>query len=178
MTDLMSYFPYYYENSPEFRALQEAYGPECESVRAAVEDFKAQLVLSTATWGLQYWESAFGLTPDRSLSYEARRENVRAKWRSRGVVTKEKVRLVAESFAGGEVDVQVDAQNYLVSIKFVGLLGVPANIDGLTRTLDEIIPAHLIWNYIYTYNTWGDLAPYTWENVASYTWGGVKEADL
>lgn len=176
--DLMKYFPDYYENSPDFQALQAAYAPECEGVRGSVEDIKAQLVLSTATWGLPFWELPFGLIPDDTLSYEVRRENVRAKWRGRGVVKCEKVRMVAESFAGGEVEVVQDAKNFYLAIKFVGLLGIPANINGLTKILGEILPAHLIWEYIYTFNTWGDLAPYTWGSVAAHTWGSIKEEDL
>lgn len=180
MRDLMHYFPDFYENSREFAALQKAYGAECGELLRCVEAFKAQLVLHTATWGLLLWEKAFGVQTDLSQSFEIRRENVRAKWRARGIVDAEKIQTVAEAFANGQVEVQQDARQYYVGIRFSGMLGIPRNIRGLTTALGELMPAHLYWNYIFVFNTWGDvnLAPLTWGDAGAYTWGGIREVEL
>ena len=72
---------------------------------------------------------------------------------------------VAESFSNGAVDVLEYPAEYRFEIKFTGTLGIPPNLDDLSAALEEIKPAHLAYDYIILYRTWGELEEKTWDEI-------------
>lgn len=81
---------------------------------------------------------------------------------------------VASSYSNGEVDVIEDNANYRFIIKFVGVKGIPANMADLTLTIEEIKPAHLAFEFEFTYLTWNEFDNYSktsdeWDNL-NLTW--------
>lgn len=178
MRDLIERLPPFYRNSPEMVTIQASLTGLARELWADRNDWAEQLCPDTATWGLSIWEEAVGIPTDRTRPYAYRRSRVIAKLRGAGTTTVAKIKSVAESFSGGEVEVIEDAAHYRVSIKFTGTLGVPPNMDDLTATLREILPAHLGWSYEIVWNLWRDIAPFTWAEIASLDWDGVKEEDL
>jgi len=47
-------------------------------------------------------------------------------------------------------------------------------MSDLTKTIEEIKPAHLNYEYQYTYNVWNFLASRVWNDLAHYTWEQVR----
>lgn len=158
MRELMSYLPPCYEGSPESIAIQDAIQPEIRLLWEARDDLLLQLDPNTATWGLRYWEEAFGLTTSEALPITLRRNRVIARIRGRGTTTPAVLKSVVETFCPGcEVSIVEHFGQYVVEIRLtITDQGVEDN-DGLVDELNLIMPAHLGWGFSYTIETNGGI---------------------
>lgn len=148
MRELMSYLPELYEHSPEMIAIQQAIEPELRLAWNKRDDLLLQLDPHTATWGLVYWENAFGLTSNEALPLELRRNRVLARLRGMGTTTKERLKSVVETFCPGcAVSVREHYREYLVEIGLTITNQAIEDSNGLTETLQLIMPAHLVWGF-------------------------------
>jgi acetolactate synthase small subunit len=147
---------------------------EIDKLKECIDDLVNNLYVQTATWGLDYFEEELGIDTDISKSYEERREKILAKKRGSGTSTKAMIKNTAEAFSGGEVDVIENFEDYSFIVKFVGIKGIPKNIEDFKEMIDEIKPAHLAYILEYTYMTWEefDRYNYTWEewDAKNLTW--------
>lgn len=175
---LLEMLPPYYGGSPEVIEFQSAVSKETDQAQKAAADLLLQLNVDTATWGLGLWEKAFGLKTEITEPYDYRRSRVKAKLRAQGTTTVALIKSVSESYSNGAVDVIEHPAAYALDIKFVGTIGIPPNMDDLTASLREIMPAHLHWDYIIIYNTWDAVGKHTWSELATHTWAALKESDL
>lgn len=172
--DLLKYLPLYWHSINEMAEIQESLGHEVGLLLWNVDDLDRQRHLETATWGLNLWEKDYGLSTDVNKSYEFRRERIRAKKRGNGTTTKQQIINAASAFAGGEATViELPAENRFI-VKFIGLKGIPGNMADLSATIDEIKPAHLTYEYEYTYNWWEALKDKTWENCSTLSWNQLR----
>lgn len=178
MRALIARYPDFYAGSPEFVDLQDALEPEALALWTAQGGLMDQLCVNTATWGLQYWEKTLGIPVEQGKDLEYRRSRIRSKLRGSGVTTVALIESVAESYTNGEVAVKEYPEQFRLEIKFVGTIGIPPNMEDLTASLREIVPAHLQWDYIIVYNTWEAVGAITWGALTAMTWGDVKESDL
>ncbi len=174
MRALIGRYPDFYMGSPEFVEMQEALEPEVLELWTAQGGLMDQLCVNTATWGLQYWERTLGITVEQGKDLEYRRSRIRSKLRGSGVTTVALIESVAESFSNGDVAVTEFPQAYRLEIKFVGTIGIPPNLEDLTASLREILPAHLAWDYVMVYNTWDMTARHTWDELRQRSWDDVK----
>ena len=119
-------------------------------IEQAIESGENQYFVLKATWGLVYWEQELGLPSDFSKTIEERRSIIMSKLRSFGnglpVIKK-----VAESFGNGEVAVTERFSEYTVVISFVGMYGVPSNLEDVKQALRNVIPAHLAVEFTFRY---------------------------
>lgn len=171
-------YPSFWRLSPETVAIWEALGSETDALRADLRDLLDQCNVQTATWGLDLWEKQLGLPTEAGKDLSYRRSRIISKLRGTGTVTVAMVQNVAESYVNGEVEVAEYPARYHFDIKFVGIRGIPPNMDDLTAALEEIRPAHLTYAYVYTYNTYGDLAGHTYGQLAAYTHQELREEAL
>lgn len=175
---LMDLLPERYTGSAETVAFQEAFQPELDSLWAARNDLLLQLDPRTATWSLDLWESAFGIPVDSSKDIEHRRTRVISKIRGSGTTTVALIKSVSESFANGEVEVDEIYSEYRLEIRFVGQIGIPPNLEDLRTALQDIIPAHLAWEFIINYFRHEQLRPYTHGELAAFAHNAIREGDL
>lgn len=169
--DLMELLTPHYEENETMKELQSIIGREVEKIATNKDIAINQGFVETATILLSRWEKIFGLEIDVSKSNEFRRERIKAKIRGQGTTTKQMIVDVASSFSNGEVEVIEDFPNYKFKIKFVGVKGIPANLTDLTITINEIKPAHLSFEYEFTFVTWNEFDSYnkTWNE-----WDGLN----
>lgn len=172
--DLMKYVPRYYNESNVVKNIFDAYEKELAFLHWQIDDLQDQFFIDTATWGLDIWEKEWGIHTDHSKPYEERREVVKAKMRGRGTTTKEMIKNVAEAFSGGEVEVIEDNENYSFTIQFVGIKGIPRNMQDLINTLKIIKPAHLGYTFKYTFTVWNMVSHLTWGEVKTQTWNELR----
>lgn len=165
---LMSYLEGY-EASPDMTAFQEGIQPEADLMWESRTDLLNQLNPKTATWGLDKWEEAYGIPIDTSKDAEYRRTRIVSKIRGNGTTTVELIRTVSESFSNGTVDVVELFGEYRVEVRFTGSIGIPPNMDDLADALNEVMPAHLAWEFIIYYRTHLMLAANTHEFLSAYT---------
>lgn len=172
--NLMNNLPSFYNASDVVVDIENAIGIEGEELKQATQDLFNQLFIDTATWGLRYWERYLNIQTDISKPYDYRRTVIKSKLRGSGTTTVAMIKNVAESFSNGTVDVIENSSNYSFTIKFVGTLGVPPNLEDFKKVIEEIKPAHLAVNYEFTYLTWSEFDNYnkTWDEWDSLnlTW--------
>lgn len=172
--DLIRYLPPYWHVYDEMIELQKALGYEIGALYANQTLASDQMFLDTAEEALALWEQDFGLDSDSRKSTVFRRERVRSKLRGAGTTTKKMIEIMAASFAGGEVEVIEVPDEYRFIVKFVGVKGVPANMADLEAAIEEIKPAHLTFEFAYSYNWWDTLKDRTWNSMSTYTWEQVR----
>ena len=79
---------------------------------------------------------------------------------------------VAQAFSGGEVDILENFSDYSFIVQFIGIKGIPKNMQGLIDMIETIKPAHLGYSFKYTYTVWNFLSKLTWQN--NKTWDDLK----
>ncbi|ETT55175.1 hypothetical protein BSK66_31350 [Paenibacillus odorifer] len=172
--DLMKYLPAYYKGVQEIEELQKSLGIEIYGLTTRAQEVLDQAYVETATWSLARWETELGLSSDPSKSYVSRREMIKAKRRGTGTTTPEMIQRTASAFAGGDVSVEEVPGEYRFTVRFIGILGIPPNMAGLIQILDEIKPAHLAYEFAYTYTYWDSLKAITWNNANAGTWNDLR----
>lgn len=177
--NLIEQYQYFYSKSKIFSVIQEILGEECDKDRADYEDLLNQFFIETATWGIYKWEEFAGIpTPAEYVDIETRRSNVLAALRSRDTTTKEKIRVVSESYANGECEVIEENDKYIFHIKFVGVRGIPKRIDELRKSIERIKPAHLDFDFIFTFLTWEEFDSYNYTcnewDALNLTWDSLE----
>ncbi|THF78087.1 DUF2313 domain-containing protein [Cohnella fermenti] len=156
------------------KALQATIAEEAGMQRFAADETLRQLFVSTATWGLDRWEDELGLGIDSSKTVERRREQVTAALRGVGTTTSAAIVSAAAAFSGGEVRVTEYSSEYRFEIQFIGVKGIPANMQGFLAMLEAIKPAHLVYSIKYTYTTWDQLSGLLWSDAGLKTWNELK----
>lgn len=152
--DLKRYIPEEIYNLPEIKAIYDAQGAELGSLLYYIDNIKKQFRIDTATWGLVYWENKYGIETNFNLSYEERREILKAKKRGQGTCTIKMIKNAAEAFSGGECNVIENTGPYEFTIQFIGIKGIPRNLQAFKNMLEDIKPAHLDYKFKYTYTNW------------------------
>lgn len=172
--DLLHYLPPYWHQVVEMVAMQRALG--CQSGRFLydMKKTKEQGNISSATWGLDLWEKDYGLMTDHDKSFVFRRERLLAKMRGMGTTTLQSIINMASAFAGGEAKIIEYPSEYRFVIRFVGVKGVPANMNDLIASVEEIKPAHLAYSFEYTYNNWNMLSQLRWMDLKPYAWNQIR----
>ena len=167
---IISYVPDFLIELPEMAAIYRAQARELARFSVEREDVLNQFNIDTATWGLRLHEIKYGIEYDPSQDDESRKETLKAAKRGRGTATTDRIKLLAESFSGGKVDVERHDEDEYFNIKFVGTTGIPKNIDQFKSMIEKFKPAHLAVNYIYNYNTWKDILDNfnSWDEVMKY----------
>lgn len=148
---LTDQLPERYLNSPEVGAAAGILWVLGEAFRDCVLDWLEQLIIDTATWGLKYWEQAYGITPQSTDTVEERRGSVKAKMRSPQTVTAAMLENLINSYINGQSVVTELPRQHKVQIRFNGDYGVPSNMASLTAALLEVLPSHVAYEYLYRY---------------------------
>ena len=164
MESLIKYMPKYYKKVKEIVSLQETIERTVNDEQFLKEILRQKFV-QNATWSLETWEKIFDLTTDLTLSNEARRENIIAKMQAGKTTTIKMPETMAEVFSGGKCEVIEVNNEYFFYIKFIGIYGIPANMDGFIKAIERVKPAHLGFKFIYSYMTWDEFDRYnkTWD---------------
>ena len=117
-------------------------------------------------------ESDVGLPVDEEIDIETRRSRILSRLRGTGTVTKTMIKNVANSFVNGEIEVIEYADKYMFAIKFISKKGVPYNLNDIKSVIEEIKPAHLALEIIFTYRLWQDVLEKLsdWQTVRQNTW--------
>ena len=164
---LINKLPSFYDNGIT-KPIQNSFTVEANLINDEVDNTLNQFFVDSATYGLDYWERMLGI-PKNNFDYIIRRENIKAKMRSRGTTTISVIKNICEAYSNAEVDVVVNHADYSFVINFIGSIGVPGAFDELDKTINEIKPCHLAHSYKFNYNTHRDLSKYTHEYLARYT---------
>lgn len=149
---LKDYVPFFISKIKDVEQIYKAQDKELNKIKLDIKDLTAQCFVSTATWGLDYWEEFLKIETDNSKSIQERRSNIFAKLRGQGTTTKKVIEEIAQSYAD-IANVIEDNPNYAFYINLESYKGYPFNLDSLYKNIEEIKPAHLAANYRLTSTT-------------------------
>lgn len=128
--------------STVYRSIFEAVAPQYASREEAITDLKAQMSVSTATWGLIIYEHEYGLKTDPTKSLESRRSAVIAKMRGTGRFTSTLALAIVSAFTDRVKRVSFTGR---IRIHFDDLTDL--DLAAVAAALDEVKPAHLDIEY-------------------------------
>ena len=172
--NLINKLPSFYDNHIT-KPIQDSFTVEANSINDEVENTLNQFYVDSATYGLDKWEKMLGISKN-NFDYQTRRENIKAKMRSRGTTTLSVIKNICEAYSYGEVEIIVNHANYSFEINFVGSIGVPKAFAELDKTVNDIKPCHLAHSYKFNYNTHSDISKYTHEELANYTHEEIRNS--
>lgn len=170
---LINGLPSFYQESKQVVDIQTSLEKEREILEINIKKLINDLFVLSCE-DIDRWEKLLGIKTDISKELEFRKTNVLARIRGKGPTTIELIKNVSESYSNAEVDVIEDNENYSFTVKFVGMKGIPTNLDDLKKAIDEIKPAHLNVEYSFTYNTWEMIKHLTWNEANTSTWENLR----
>ena len=171
---LINKLPSFYDNDI-VKPIQNSFTVEANSINENLEELLNQFYVNSATYGLDYWEKMLGISKN-NFDIQTRRENIKAKMRSRGTTSIDVIKNICEAYSNGEVDIVVNHTDYSFEIHFIGSIGVPKAFAELDKTIEEIKPCHLAHSYKFRYNNHEYLGQYTHEHLSQYTHDDLRNS--
>jgi hypothetical protein len=157
--------------------MQNSFTVEVNSINDEVENTLNQFYVNSATFGLDKWEKMLGISKNNN-DIQTRRENIKAKMRTRGASNLSVIKNICEAYSNGEVDITVNYKDYSFDVYFVGSVGIPKALDELDKTINEIKPCHLAHTFEFRYNTHKDLSKYTFAELKNFTHKELREGAI
>lgn len=173
---LKGYLPDYYKDSKVVDHILNAFSIELDKLEKARIEMINQLQPETATYALNRWEEDYKLPNKDNYDMTYRRGIIISRMKGTGTCTKDFIKNIALSYGNGEVEViePTTEGDYTLIIKFVGTKGVPPNLEDFKNSIEEVIPAHMVASYQFTYLVWNDRDKYnkTWDewDALNLTW--------
>ena len=149
--------PGYYRKSKVMNDLIHSIENEFERLKSETTLTENQFFVILSDRGIKIHEEDVGLVPDTSADIETCRGRVLSKLRGTGTLTKTMMKNVAASFVNGDIEIIEHPSEYCFAVKFTSKTGVPYNIADIQAMIEEIKPAHLAVEYIFTYRLWQDI---------------------
>ena len=169
---LINKLPYFYDNDIT-KPIQNSLDIEANSINENLEELLNQFFVNSATYGLDSWESMLGISKN-NFDYQTRRENIKAKMRSRGTTTIASIKNICEAYSNGQVDITVNHLDYSFTVDFIGSIGVPSAFAELDKIIEEIKPCHLEHKYKFNFNTHSDVSKFTHDELTKYTHNEIR----
>ena len=169
---MLEKMPGYYRKSKAMNDLVHSIENEFERLKAETTLTENQFFIILSDRDIKNHEEDVGLVPDASADIETRRGRVLSKLRGTGTVTKTMMKNVAASFVNGDIEIIEYPSEYCFAVKFTSKTGVPYNITDIQAMIEEIKPAHLAVEYIFTYRLWQDILDeiQIWTAAKNYSW--------
>lgn len=164
--------PGYYRKSKVMNDLIHSIENEFERLKSETTLTENQFFVILSDRDIKNHEEDVGLISDTSADIETRRGRVLSKLRGTGTVTKTMMKNVAASFVNGDIEIIEYPSEYCFTVKFTSKTGVPYNIYDIQAMIEEIKPAHLAVEYIFTYRLWQDILDeiQIWTTAKNYSW--------
>lgn len=138
-----------YRQDPYIQQIFNSAGLTLDNIDSAVADLQSQYWFDTMTWGIPVLENILQFKTDANAPIEDRRSQLQARWKSNGKADINLLQAVANSWKNGDVTVSfVDGK---IKLTFVGEYGIPDDLEGLQKALDDVKPAHLAIVYAFRY---------------------------
>ena len=169
---MLEKMPGYYRKSKVMNDLIHSIENEFERLKAETALTENQFFVILSDRDIKHHEEDVGLVSDTSSDIGTRRGRVLSKLRGTGTVTKTMMKNVAASFVNGDIEIIEYPSEYCFAVKFTSKTGVPYNIADIQAMIEEIKPAHLAVEYIFTYRLWQDVLDeiQIWTTAKSYSW--------
>ena len=150
---LIDKLPYFYDNGYT-RPIIDAEQVEADILYREIAETLKQCFVSTATWGLDYWEDMLFLPRGTGKSYDERRSIIYTRMRATRTTTVEVVKELASAFFSPEnVTVTEHNSNYSFNIEFENIKVSTAKLQDVINVLEIYKPAHLNYDFTFSVKT-------------------------
>lgn len=131
-----------YDNDEYILSAFQVIGKEMDELWKIVNEISEQVYPQRATWTLDFWEQQLGIKHDVALTLEERRKRILVKLNTYHPVNRERIRFVASSAAGVDVQVIELTKKYIFHVV---LLAKDMNVVNrqVWESVDDVKPAHL-----------------------------------
>ncbi|WP_027624383.1 putative phage tail protein [Clostridium lundense] len=144
--NLTTYIPSFILQDKTFDYNLKIIGSELDKLNVDTSDLERQLFPETCTWGIDFWEKFCGIN-NRDKPLELRRELIITKFSSTNMITKNKLREIIKSYTK---DNGSDIIYYFNKYMFAIRCNIDSYTKGLSKLIEEIKPAHLVYFFIFT----------------------------
>ena len=177
---MREHLPSYYRKSKIMNQLMDSLEAEYERLKQESVLTENQFFVLLSDKNIADHEKDTGLSPDISSDLDTRRGRVLSRLRGTGTVTKTMMKNVAASFVNGEIEILEYASEYLFAVKFMSKQGIPYNLADIQKVIEDIKPAHLKVEYIFTYRLWQDVLNTlaSWTETRSYSWESLMTFEV
>ncbi|OPG98994.1 hypothetical protein B2I21_07515 [Chryseobacterium mucoviscidosis] len=163
---------------PYTNEMNGAIGFTLDEVNAETNTWLLQLNIDTATWALADYEKELGIVTDVKKPLDERRSVIKSKIRGTGKIGAIQIKIVADAWSNGDVEVSLSPSGGTVIIEFTNIYGVPNNMQDVRSAVREIVPAHLEIQYLFKYTLYSDLKNELYSNVITLTYAELLNGGL
>jgi hypothetical protein len=152
--NLKEYLPEYLGKDPQFKTTLAAESDEHEKIRLLLKDILKQFCVNTATWGLDHWESVYGIQSNENESIAFRRERLIQKIRGLGTITLDVMNQLVNSVVPGKDAVVIE--NVAPNAFRIDMNTVVA-LPQIREIVETYKPAHLTYIITHSISSTGNL---------------------
>lgn len=138
--DLLKYLPEFLGKDAQLRETANVLSNEHERIRIDISDVARQIFVETATWGLDEWETVYGLKHSSDDTYLLRRGRLKAKILGARTVTRDLMNQLVNSVVPGK-DAEI-VENVAPNVFRIDMATIAA-LDEIRQIVDTYKPAHL-----------------------------------
>ena len=133
-------------------------------------------VFITKTSSFDRHLSDVGLSPAIDADGETKRAMVLSRLRGNETFTLSKLISLIKSYEDTAFEITEISSENRVIIHFTERKGMPRNFAQLKRSINDMKPAHIVFEYETQYVSWGQAAAdvKTWGAAREYTWGDLS----
>ncbi len=125
--------------------------PEFDRLDAAVDATHDEYHIDTTVRLIGDWEDAAKLSRRPTWPIERRRERVKSRLYSQESLDLPRLKEIIEKIGGVEVELTEHYDECVITVRFVGEVGVPLYLDDIKEELELIRPYHIWLEYEYIY---------------------------
>lgn len=138
-----------YRNDKWLNELFNSTGTTIDDLELIIKELENQYWFDEITWSLPIYEKLLSIKTNPNVDIEDRRAMIEAKWKSDSKSDLKLIQAVCSSWKNGNATASF--VNGKIKLKFTGEYGIPKDLNGLLKALDEIIPTHLPLEYVFMY---------------------------
>lgn len=173
---LLSMLPFLYQNSDYIKGIQNGFESERLVLENEAIDFYNNLFIDTSSWSLEFWEKFLGVK-SISADINERRNVIKNKLKFRGVTNFNSIKELCSQYGYGEIEIDEKFDEGKFIIRFISKEGEPNNIKDLIAQINSIIPAHVGYDFNFTYMYWSEIKNQTWKEAKNYTWNSIRKSN-
>ena len=141
--NILKYLPEFLAKDQNFKAVADTCSIEHERIRLQLQDIFQQLFVTTATWGLFYWENVLGITPNAGDDYTQRRNRILMRYQSTQTTTAAYIESLVKRYMSAGSIVNVEEQNLDYDFRIVTTNGNILYLADMIEAINTFKPAHL-----------------------------------
>lgn len=173
---MLSWVAPIYKDSLIMKIIYQALGMEWGSVEKMIEDIKKQFTPYTATWGLIFWEDAWGLLRNEGGNINERRNRIISKMQQNSIINPAILRNAVSKITNSRVKIIANIAPYTFAVRY--RISSPEQDTAAREVIDDLKPAHKSYIVYHMLNSWYEVDQFSWADIAQKNWEEIAWGEL